>query len=50
MSIRFKNDYSKQWLARKGPAKVFGKDVDNRERLKGAEAIAWLDKIWKTKG
>jgi hypothetical protein len=47
MSIRFDNDYSKQWLARKGPAKIFGKDVDRRERLKDGEAIEWFDGIWK---
>src|SRR6185437_15024720 len=38
---------TKQWLARKGPAKIFGKDVDRRERLNDAEAIEWFDGIWK---
>ena len=47
MSIRFVNDYTKQWLARKGPAKSFGKDVDRREKLKDAEAVEWFDGIWK---
>jgi hypothetical protein len=47
MPINFVNDYTKQWLARKGPSKVFGKDVDARERLIDDDAIKWFDKIWK---
>jgi hypothetical protein len=47
MPINFVNDYTKQWLARKGPTKVFGKDVDARERLSDADAIKWFDEIWK---
>ena len=46
MAIRFDNDFTKQWLARKGPAKVFGKDVDARERFSDPEALAWFDRIW----
>jgi hypothetical protein len=49
MSIRFENAYLKRWLAHKAPTKVFGKDVDHRERLKDAEAITWFDNVWKTK-
>ena len=48
MVIRFDNDFTKQWLARKGPAKVFGKDVDTRERLSDPEAVAWFDRIWES--
>lgn len=48
MRITFDNDYTKQWLARKGPAKVFGKDVDRRESLSDDEAIQWFDRIWKS--
>lgn len=48
MGIKFDNDYTKQWLARKGPAKVFGKDVDSRERLTDPQAIDWFDKVWKS--
>lgn len=48
MVITFDNDYTKQWLARKGPVKVFGKDVDTREKLADAEAIAWFDRVWKS--
>lgn len=48
MAIIFNNDYTKQWLARKGPAKVFGKDVDARERLSDKDAIAWFDRVWTT--
>jgi len=48
MTIRFDNDFTKQWLARRGPAKVFGKDVDTRERLTDPEAIVWFDRIWES--
>jgi hypothetical protein len=48
MVIKFDNDYTKQWLARRGPAKVFGKEVDARERLTDAEAIAWFDQKWES--
>lgn len=46
MPLEFQNEYSKQWLARKGPAKVFGKDVDRREGLSDDEAIVWFDRLW----
>lgn len=49
MTIRIENAYSKHRLAQKGPPKVFGKDVDHREYLKDAEAIAWFEINWKTK-
>ncbi len=48
MAIKFSNDSTKQWLARKGPAKVFGKDVDTRERLTDSQAIDWFNKVWKS--
>jgi len=47
MPVRFSNDSTKQWLARKGPAKVFGKDVDAREELSDDEAVSWFDDVWK---
>src|SRR5271157_3289678 len=46
MAIRFDNDSTKRYLARKGPPKVFGKDVDTRERLSDSEAINWFDRVW----
>jgi len=46
MAIKFDNDHTKQWLARKGPTKVFGMDVDAREHLTNDEAVAWFDRIW----
>src|SRR4051794_33849099 len=46
MAIKFDNDYTKRWLARKGPAKVFGKDVDAREQLSDDDAVAWFDRVW----
>lgn len=48
MQIKFSNQSEKQRLARKGPAKVFGKDVDKREALTVPEAIEWFDGIWKS--
>jgi hypothetical protein len=48
MPITFDNDFTKQWLAHRGPAKVFGKDVDTRERLSDPEAVAWFDRIWES--
>jgi hypothetical protein len=48
MEIIFENDSTKQWLARKGPAKVFGKDVDARERLSDQEAISWFYRVWSS--
>lgn len=49
MAIDFDNSYTKQWLARKGPAKVFGKDVDTWEELDDDKAVDWFDKIWESK-
>lgn len=46
MKIAFNNDHTKSWLARRGPAKVFGKDVDKREALSEADAIKWFDDLW----
>lgn len=46
MSIEFSNESSKQYLARKGPAKVFGWDVDIREKLSDIEAVEWFDRLW----
>lgn len=46
MNINFSNDSTKTWLARKGPVKVFGKDVDKREALSDAKAIEWFDRLW----
>ncbi|MGP0065490.1 MAG: hypothetical protein ACLQGP_18040 [Isosphaeraceae bacterium] len=48
MGIRFLNESAKVFLAQKGPSKIFGKDVDTREALKGRDAIAWFDKVWKS--
>jgi hypothetical protein len=48
MPMIFTNDYVKQWLAQKGPAKVFGKDVDTRERLKPDAAVKWFDDVWRS--
>jgi hypothetical protein len=46
MRIRFENVSTKRFLARKGPAKVFGKNVDAGERQGDAEAIEWFDQVW----
>ncbi|MDY0170179.1 MAG: hypothetical protein RBS80_26785 [Thermoguttaceae bacterium] len=48
MAIAFDNDFTKQWLARKGPAKVFGRDVDTREALSDPDAVDWFDRIWES--
>jgi hypothetical protein len=34
------------YLARRGPAKVFGREVDQREALGDAEAVSWFDRVW----
>lgn len=44
--LTFNNVWTKKYLARKGPVKVFGKDVDRRERLSDDEAVAWFDAVW----
>jgi len=46
MPIRFVNDKVKIFLAQKGVPGVFGREVDVREKLSGAEAIAWFDRVW----
>jgi hypothetical protein len=46
MRIVFSNEASKVYLARWGPPKVFGVEVDKRERLSDAEAVQWFDRIW----
>jgi hypothetical protein len=47
MKLAFSNNSTKVWLARKGPAKVFGKDVDKREGLSDTNAIKWFDQVWE---
>ena len=47
MRLRFENDSSKQHLARWGPAKIFGMDVDRREKFNDGEAIVRFDKVWE---
>lgn len=44
--LTFNNVSQKHWYARKGPFKVFGADVDTREKFTDQEAIARFDKIW----
>jgi len=44
--LRFTNDSSRIYLARKGPASVFGRDVDTRESLPPSDAIALFNRIW----
>lgn len=34
------------YLARRGPAKVFGREVDRREVLEDGEAVSWFDQVW----
>src|SRR3954471_11013348 len=34
------------YLARRGPAKVFGRDVDSREAFSDSEALARFDSVW----
>lgn len=46
MPIEFSNESSKQYLAKRGPAKVFGRDVDRRENLSDIEAVEWFDRLW----
>ena len=47
--MKFDNESSKKFLARKGPTKVFGKDVDRRERFSDQDAIDWFNDIWSSK-
>ncbi|MBD2256666.1 hypothetical protein [Pseudanabaena sp. FACHB-2040] len=47
MKIEFVNDWTKTYMARKGPSKVFGFDVDTRESLDSGQATEHFDKIWE---
>jgi hypothetical protein len=49
MKAQCTNDHTKIWLAQRGPAKVFGKDVDRREHLEIADALRWFQRIWDGK-
>ena len=49
MKVQCTNDHTKVFLAQHGPPKVFGKEVDRRERLETAEAIHWFQRIWDGK-
>lgn len=46
MSVVFTNPKQKRYLARYGPAKIFGRDVDAREALGDSEAESRFDHIW----
>lgn len=46
MRITFSNEPSKVFLAKYGPAKVFGIEVDQREALPNPDAVAWFDRVW----
>lgn len=46
MRITFSNESSKVFLAKYGPAKVFGIEVDQREALSNPDAVAWFDRVW----
>jgi len=46
MRITFSNESSKVFLAKWGPPKVFGVEVDQREALENDDAVAWFDRIW----
>lgn len=45
--LTFSNIWTKKFLARRGPVKIFGRDVERRERLNDQEAIDWFDYVWK---
>jgi hypothetical protein len=44
--LQFTNHKQKMYLARHGPSKVFGREVDTREALGDSEAAAWFDRVW----
>jgi len=44
--IEFTSQAAKLFLARKGPPKVFGDEVDQREELTDQDAIRWFDQRW----
>ncbi len=46
MRITFSNESSKVFLAKWGPPKVFGIEVDQREALSNPDAVVWFDRIW----
>ena len=48
MNVSFKNDSTRLWLARTGPAKIFGKDVDKREAMSDVEAVDWFNRVWES--
>ncbi len=48
MAIKFVNDRVKVYLAQRGVPSVFGREVDIREGLSDAEAIAWFDRVWES--
>lgn len=43
------NEQTKSMLARFGPNKLFGDDIDSRKALPNPQAIALFDKIWNGK-
>src|SRR5580704_6504068 len=47
MRIVFSNESSKVYNAKWGPSKIFGVEVDQRERLADADAVVWFDRIWE---
>lgn len=49
MRLRVTNASAKIYLARKGPAKVFGEEVDRRETFSDEAAVAHFDRIWESK-
>jgi hypothetical protein len=49
MRIIFSNESSKGFLAKWGPSKVFGIEVDQREALSNGDAVAWFDRVWATR-
>lgn len=49
MLVTFSNDSSKVYLAKHGPPKIFGIEVDKRESLSQTDAIAWFDDVWKSR-
>jgi hypothetical protein len=46
MRITYSNESSKAYLAKWGPPKVFGVEVDQREALSIPDAVVWFDGIW----
>jgi len=50
MPVQVVNSSTKVYLAKFGPAKVFGREeVDKREQLSDTEAVAWFDRVWRTR-